>query len=152
MLERFRQVRSNGQFVPPSTQGTVIYPGFDGGAEWGGSAFDPKTGRLFINANEMAWILTMVRLKQQSGPNAEGREVYQLNCAVCHGAERKGVKAQMVPSLLDIAKRMPRAEAARIVRQGKGVMPSFQQLSVAQRKAVVDFLVRHRQQASAQAR
>ncbi len=139
-LARLRQVRSNGQFVPPSTQGTIIYPGFDGGAEWGGSAFDPKTGRLFINANEMAWILTMVRLTQQSGPNAEGREVYQLNCAVCHGADRKGVKAQMVPTLIDIAKRMPRAEAARIVRQGKGVMPTFQSLSVPQRKAVVDFL------------
>ena len=140
VLDRLRQVRSNGQFVPPSTQGTVVYPGFDGGAEWGGSAFDPKTGRLFINANEMAWILTMVRLKKQSGPNAEGQQVYQMNCAVCHGADRKGVAAQMVPNLADIAKRMPRAEAARIVRQGKGVMPTFQQLSVAQRKAVVDFL------------
>ena len=27
VLERFRQTRSNGQFVPPSTQGTMIYPG-----------------------------------------------------------------------------------------------------------------------------
>ena len=42
VLARLRQVRSNGQFVPPSTQGTVIFPGFDGGAEWGGSAFDPR--------------------------------------------------------------------------------------------------------------
>jgi quinoprotein glucose dehydrogenase len=140
VLEQFRKVRSNGQFVPPSTQGTIIYPGFDGGGEWGGSAFDPKSGRLFVNANEMAWILTMVRLKQQTGPNAEGQQVYQLNCAVCHGADRKGVARQMVPNLVDIAKRLPRAEAARVVRQGKGVMPSFQQLSVAQRKAVVDFL------------
>ena len=43
VLERLRQVRSAGQFVPPSTQGTVIFPGFDGGAEWGGAAFDPET-------------------------------------------------------------------------------------------------------------
>ena len=42
VLERLRQVRSGGQFVPPSTQGTIIFPGFDGGAEWGGSAFDPR--------------------------------------------------------------------------------------------------------------
>ena len=40
VLAQFRKVRSNGQFVPPSTQGTVIFPGFDGGGEWGGSAFD----------------------------------------------------------------------------------------------------------------
>ena len=40
------QGASNGQFVPPSTQGTVIFPGFDGGGEWGGSAFDERTGLL----------------------------------------------------------------------------------------------------------
>ena len=34
---------------------TVVFPGFDGGAEWGGSAFDPDTGLLYVNANEMAW-------------------------------------------------------------------------------------------------
>ena len=44
VLAQFRKVRSNGQFVPPSTQGTVIFPGFDGGAEWGGSAFDRPSG------------------------------------------------------------------------------------------------------------
>ena len=36
-------------------QETVIFPGFDGGAEWGGSAFDPATDVLYVNANEMAW-------------------------------------------------------------------------------------------------
>ena len=34
---------------------TVVFPGFDGGAEWGGPAFDPETGLLYVNANEMAW-------------------------------------------------------------------------------------------------
>ena len=48
-------------FDPPSKEGTVIFPGFDGGAEWGGPAFDPTTGLLYVNANEMAWILTMVK-------------------------------------------------------------------------------------------
>ena len=41
VLARLRQVRSAGQFVPPSLEGTVIFPGFDGGGEWGGAAFDP---------------------------------------------------------------------------------------------------------------
>ena len=40
-------------------EGTVIFPGFDGGAEWGGSAFDPQTRLLYVNANEMPWILEM---------------------------------------------------------------------------------------------
>ena len=49
VLERFRKVRSAGQFVPPSLQGTIVFPGFDGGGEWGGAAFDPETGLLYVN-------------------------------------------------------------------------------------------------------
>ncbi len=60
VLERFRNLRSAGQFVPPSLQGTIIFPGLDGGAEWGGPAFDPQTGLLYVNANEMAWVLRLV--------------------------------------------------------------------------------------------
>src|SRR5437764_8957162 len=44
-LEQFRKFRSNGQFVPFSVgSDTVMLPGFDGGAEWGGPAVDPETG------------------------------------------------------------------------------------------------------------
>src|SRR5215467_2493128 len=58
-LGRLQKIHSNGQFEPPSLEGTVIFPGFDGGAEWGGAAFDPKTGLLYVNSNEMAWILRL---------------------------------------------------------------------------------------------
>ena len=36
-LERFRRLNSNGQFDPPTVNGTIVFPGYDGGAEWGGS-------------------------------------------------------------------------------------------------------------------
>ena len=56
-LATFRGVRSEGQFVPLGLdRDTVMFPGFDGGAEWGGSAFDPASGILYVNANEMAWL------------------------------------------------------------------------------------------------
>src|SRR5580704_4155357 len=46
-VEQFRKFRSEGQFVPFSVGlDTVIFPGFDGGAEWGGPAVDPETGIL----------------------------------------------------------------------------------------------------------
>ena len=67
VVERFRRARSGGQFVPPSTQGTVIFPGFDGGAEWGGSAYDPGPHVLYVNSNEMAWILEMKALPGRRG-------------------------------------------------------------------------------------
>ena len=47
-------------FMPQSKEGTIIFPGFDGGAEWGGPAVDPADATLFVNANEMAWILQML--------------------------------------------------------------------------------------------
>ena len=59
VLERLRKLRNRGQFTPPSLLGTVIFPGYDGGGEWGGPAFDPETGLLYVNANEMAWLLRL---------------------------------------------------------------------------------------------
>src|SRR6185436_3901085 len=87
VLAQLRRVRSGGQFVPPSTQGTVIFPGFDGGAEWGGAAFDDSTGWFYVNANEMPWILSMVEIDQtrETSDLARGRHTYQLNCTACHG-------------------------------------------------------------------
>ncbi len=46
-LEQFRHFRNEGQFVPFTVgKQTVVFPGFDGGAEWGGPAVDPETGVL----------------------------------------------------------------------------------------------------------
>jgi len=52
----FKSFKDGGPFVPlgVGTQ-TIVFPGFDGGAEWGGTAFDPESGLLYVNANEMAW-------------------------------------------------------------------------------------------------
>ena len=55
-LDRFRASVHEGQFVPfrVGTE-TIMFPGFDGGAEWGGPAVDPQTAIAYINSNEMAW-------------------------------------------------------------------------------------------------
>ncbi|PYP11151.1 MAG: pyrroloquinoline quinone-dependent dehydrogenase [Gemmatimonadetes bacterium] len=50
VLDRFRTLRSGGQFVPASLQGTIVFPGLDGGAEWGGAAVDPETAILYVKA------------------------------------------------------------------------------------------------------
>ena len=52
----FARLHTEGLFTPLRVgQDTVVFPGFDGGAEWGGSAYDPAAGRLFVNANDLAW-------------------------------------------------------------------------------------------------
>jgi quinoprotein glucose dehydrogenase len=53
--EQFKKSRSEGQFVPFSVGfDTIIFPGFDGGAEWGGPAVDSDTSILYVNSNDMA--------------------------------------------------------------------------------------------------
>ena len=51
--------RYGKMFIPPDTHTSVVFPGYDGGAEWGGPSFDPETGVLYVNANEMGWLLTL---------------------------------------------------------------------------------------------
>jgi quinoprotein glucose dehydrogenase len=56
---RFTTLRHDGFFAPPSVQGTVVLPGFDGGGEWGGAAVDRETGVMYVNASDVPWIAAM---------------------------------------------------------------------------------------------
>ncbi len=136
VLARFRRVRSAGQFVPPSTQGTVIFPGFDGGAEWGGSAFDPQTHLLYVNANEMPWILEMLALPKPGEGGSLGTRVYAQHCTVCHGLDRKGDPQHQFPSLVGVNDRLARKDLLELLTKGKGAMPSFAFLSPAETEAL----------------
>src|SRR5437867_1235197 len=48
--EQLRKFRIGPLFTPPSLEGTLQRPGQGGGASWGGAAFDPDTGYLFVRA------------------------------------------------------------------------------------------------------
>ncbi|MEE8148268.1 MAG: c-type cytochrome, partial [Longimicrobiales bacterium] len=137
VLERLRKVRSGGQFVPPSTQGTIIFPGFDGGAEWGGSAYDPETRLFFVNGNEMAWILEMLELPSVGEGGPLGARVYAQHCTVCHGLDKKGDPQGQFPRIDDVRGRLVRKDFVTLLEEGKGVMPAFAFLSEREREAVV---------------
>ncbi len=119
VLARLKTLDSNGMFTPPSLRGTVLMPGTDGGAEWGGAAYDEKSGLLYVNSNEQPWIIRMVSHQTKS--------LYQNNCASCHGTNREGAPPTF-PSLVDIGKRRSRQDIIRFVREGGGRMPSFDYL------------------------
>jgi quinoprotein glucose dehydrogenase len=137
-VEQFHKLRSDGQFVPLTVgQDTVIFPGFDGGAEWGGSAADPTTGILYLNSNEMAWIAS---LAENTGNEASGRGIYQSQCSVCHRDDKSGSPPQF-PSLIGIADRMGPKDIAVTVTSGKGRMPGFTSLTPDQLDAVVDYIM-----------
>jgi quinoprotein glucose dehydrogenase len=136
VLEQFSRLRPHAPFAPPSKEGTIIFPGFDGAAEWGGVAVDPA-GVLYVNSNEMPWILTMV---ETGGAASPGERVFLQNCAGCHGVDRAGNKAAAIPSLLDVGQRLTREQAFEVITKGRAVMPPWGFLSEVQRRAVVAFL------------
>jgi quinoprotein glucose dehydrogenase len=139
-LARFRKTLSAGQFVPASTQGTIIFPGFDGGAEWGGSAFDPQTGLLYVNANEMAWILRMVEQHENKTNQASGKSLYMTNCAGCHRPDLSGGLPEF-PSLKNLSTRYTDADVMKLLQQGSGRMPAFAQLGNPAIKAIAEFVL-----------
>jgi len=137
-LGEFRKVRSEGQFVPFSVgKDTVVFPGYDGGAEWGGSAFDAASGLLFVNANDLAWTGALA----PNPPPANGRGLYTAQCAACHGATRAGNEGQ-APSLIGIESRRTTEQIVAVIEKGSGRMPGFPNLRAPELRALVDFLVK----------
>lgn len=135
-LDKFRTFRSEGQFVPFSVgKDTVVFPGFDGGAEWGGSAVDPETGILYLNANDIVWTGALAETTMQKSAKA----IYAGQCAMCHGDNRQG-SPPALPSLVAIADRLTRHQISVTIQEGKGRMPGFPNLSGEQVDALIEFL------------
>jgi quinoprotein glucose dehydrogenase len=70
VLVQLRNVRRGPAFNPPSFEGTVVIPGFHGGANWSGASYDPTTGVLYVNSNNVPNLITLVEgeSKDQYGP------------------------------------------------------------------------------------
>jgi quinoprotein glucose dehydrogenase len=130
-----------GLYQPFGEIPTLLFPGFDGGAEWGGAAVDPE-GIMYINANEMPWIasLSPTPKEDELAHLSPGQRVYTLNCIVCHGADRKGNPKSGYPALVDMGQKRDRAFVSKIITSGKGMMPGFTSLTGEEKQALVSFL------------
>ena len=141
--KRWQGYRKGNMFEPLSEQGTIVVPGLDGGAEWGGPSYDPTTGILYINANEMVNVLQMVKLKD-SVTNDEtfltaGNRLYKTNCMSCHGPERQG--GGNYPSLIDIRKKYSEQQFIQLISTGRRMMPAFTQLNEAEKQAIASYVL-----------
>ena len=136
-VEKFRTFRSEGQFIPFGLEKeTVIFPGFDGGAEWGGQAFDPETGLLYLNANDVPWTSTLAENKTAHS----ARQLYLTNCATCHGDSLAGAPPQ-IPALTNLTPRLDAAKISAIIRQGAGRMPAFAALKAEEVSGIAQYLL-----------
>ena len=137
-----------GPFPAPSLKETIMFPGFDGGMEWGGGAVDP-TGTYYVNVNEIPWIVQMVETRRADGaPLPRGERDYLIHCAACHGMDRKGIPVAGFPSLLDVHQRRSRDEIAKITKTGLGRMPAFDKIPEAQRDAILAYVLGETQPAT----
>ena len=114
-LRIFNENPTPHPFTPPNLTGTIIFPGVDGGGEYGGPAYDPKTGLLYVNANEMGWVLKMVRRDTVS--------LFNAYCAECHGPK----STPLAPTLTGVGKKYTRDQLMRVISDGTGRMPGFAQ-------------------------
>ena len=137
--EKFKGLKTGRPFIPPSKEGTIIFPGFDGGAEWGGPSFDPQSGILYVNANEMPWILQMVDVRMKEDAWI-GISLYRTNCATCHGIDRGG-DGHVYPSIRNLQSKYSKESLMKFMLTGKGVMPAFSHLSEKERDAISRYVL-----------
>jgi quinoprotein glucose dehydrogenase len=133
-LAEFGRMHDEGLFTPLQIgKDTVVFPGFDGGAQWGGSAYDPASGRLFVNANDLAWTGSLV--PHEGG--TDGRAMYLKACASCHRDDRRGTPPA-IPALTNLT--TSSEELTMLIRRGVGRMPGFPNLAPDAVGALVSYL------------
>lgn len=141
--EKMKGYRYGNMFLPPGKVPSLIFPGFDGGGEWGGPAFDPETEIIYVNANEMAWVMKMNENKIPT-PKKEslleaGKRLYAQNCLACHGADRKGTGNN--PTLIGINSKYKSADFVDLINNGRRMMPAFKPLAEVEKNALAAFIL-----------
>lgn len=139
LLAEFRALRK-GEWQPIGAQPTLIMPGLQGGAEWGGAAADER-GVLYVNSNELPYVAQLSEVPATGAATlSRGQRLYMFFCIACHGPEKKGNPAGGMPSLVDLAARMPRGDAVKLMATGRNMMPGYTSLSRADREAIAGWL------------
>jgi quinoprotein glucose dehydrogenase len=131
-----------GWFIPPSVEG-IIYYGIHGGAEWGGGSFDELENTLYVNSNELAWIIKMKDINEVAAGNKQlsaGNAVYlKMGCSGCHGPNRKGQGS--IPELTNLEKKYKADDVVKIIKNGKNAMPAFSQIDEKDMQDLTNFLL-----------
>jgi quinoprotein glucose dehydrogenase len=143
MMDKYGKVKYRTMFAPPSKEGSWIFPGFDGGGEWGGAAVDPESGMMYINCTELPWALTMIDVPKNNNDQSLtgiGHGIYNKYCITCHGPELKG-NGTSYPSLVNIGSKYNEDQIRKIVENGRNMMPSFKQITESEKGALMAFLL-----------
>lgn len=140
-VERLKSAQF-GWFLPVSDRKVTVFYGVHGGAEWTGACADPTTGRLYVSANEVPWVMSLVNWDEpKRDPRAaptRGQQLYEATCAQCHGKDRMGIG--VAPPLRGLQHRLKDADVAALLKAGRGLMPVAPPMSEGDLKALLDFI------------
>lgn len=64
--KQLEKLRYGEAYEPPSLEGTVLAPGFHGGATWSGASFDPVTETLYVNSNNVPNVITLKKASEDA--------------------------------------------------------------------------------------
>lgn len=121
-------------WAPPRVGTVLIQPWYDGGAEWGGSAFDPRHNRLIVNASDVPGVLELTEVP--TGSSDYG--TYAQHCGSCHGLKLEGTET--APALIGVRSRLALEDIEAIMSEGSGRMPGFAHLDDAEWAAIVRYI------------
>ncbi len=100
-----------GKFVPPSFKKDVLVYGLHGGTQWPGGVFNPYTQNVYVQVNQIPWLLKLFVSSNRQPPENFNKnyELYIDNCSKCHKENREGIYItkdekviRNVPSLIKI--------------------------------------------------
>jgi len=131
-----------GWFLPLSDRKVTVFFSVHGGAEWTGAATDPTKGRLYVSANEVPWLMSLIVNDEPpfdaKAKPTKGEEIFRAACAQCHGNDRMGIG--VTPPLRGLRHRMKDEEVIALMQTGRGLMPIAPPMSAEDQKTLLDFI------------
>jgi quinoprotein glucose dehydrogenase len=130
-------------YLPPSFEGSVTIPQFNGGTNWGGASYDPVERMLYVNcSNELEWI-SMIPAKPVESVSSFrlGQQLYGTICSACHGfGNPRNPGSPSLDKLKAIRNERTQEQIDSVLLYGKGQMPRLPALTLMERKALIDFI------------
>lgn len=139
ILALLKDSRTGSAYIPITRQRTIIFPGTDGGAQWGGAAVDPD-GVMYVPAKEIP-VFTSLTDAPQPEAITSGKKLYQFHCASCHSTDLSGDHSGAYPSLVDLSKRTTDNQVHQLLEKGRGMMPAFLHIPQQERNVIVSYIL-----------
>jgi len=68
VLNQIKEMRHGPIFTPLDVKKTVVLPGLHGGFSWAGASFDPETGTLYANTNNIPRVMNLIPTPDKPWP------------------------------------------------------------------------------------